>query len=67
MGVGQREIGVAVHHLRGGLSDDEQALDDGLPGSLIVPEVGLAHTLGEGTRIRGLPHMVEVVGKAVPA
>ena len=65
-GVRLCELDIAVHHLRGGLADDDEAHDDSLLGALVEQEVVLGQSFHEAARIGcGLLDVIEVVGQAV--
>ncbi len=51
VGMGLGELGVAVHHPRGGLADDDEAHDDSLLGELVGQEVILSQPFHEAARI----------------
>lgn len=57
------ELGVAVHHLRGSLADDDEAHDDGLLGAFIRQEVVFGQPFHKAARIGGsLLDVVQVIG-----
>jgi hypothetical protein len=60
------ELGIAIHHLRDGLADDDEAHDDGLLGALVLKKVLLGQALHEAAGIGcGLLDVIEVVGQSM--
>ena len=65
-GMSLRELGIDVHHFRGGLADNNEVHDDGLLGALVGKEVVFAQPLHKATCLRcGLLNVVDVIRKPV--
>jgi hypothetical protein len=57
------EFGIAIHHLRGRLADDDEAHDDGLLGAPVDQKIVLGHSFHETARIGcSLLYVIKVVG-----
>jgi hypothetical protein len=66
LGVCCDELGIAVHHLRGGFANDDEAHDDRLLGALVRQEIVFGQPLHEAARIHcGLLQVIHVVREAV--
>ena len=49
------ELGIAIHHLRGNLADDDEVHDDGLLGAPVGQEIVFGQSLHEAARIGCVP------------
>ena len=60
------ELGVAVHNLRDGFANDDEANDDRPLGPLVLKEILFGQALHEAAGVSsGLLHVMQVVGQAV--